>query len=359
MTVVRIAESAPCSRSSPRASIQIVIVHPDTRYLLYSSPTALLHSLCEVALAEMMLGVYGYQQPSQLECVHTPCSFLRELSDQLAANWVPVVAVQGSPIEPAELRQAAAAAGCADLAAFLWLQSLREAFHMQPREPDAQLVGDDRLSWTLRMITVKKPTVCHKGGCPAHVSLLQALQDMMEAWAQVIGDQGLISVELSAFGAAHFPQAAVCELYGAWRAFSAPLGARELPPREVLAAAAAAGLVPRPRSGLRFSRSGVSRFAYVTHQALLVALCWTRPCSQRSVLARRCQWGESLLFRAQKWCGSRSNAAWTLSHLDKVPLTIRGAGPDHLPALMHLQLTAAPSLQVCFSLPTGILSISF
>ena len=77
------------------------------------------------------------------------CSFLRELSDQLAANWVPVVAVQGSPSRPAELRHAAAAAGCANLAALLWLQSLREAFHMQPCEPDAQLplVSIDRSSW--------------------------------------------------------------------------------------------------------------------------------------------------------------------------------------------------------------------
>ena len=107
--------------------------------------------------------------------------------------------------------------------------------------------------------------VCHKGALPADVSLLQALPEMMEAWAQVVGDQGLISVELSAFGAAPFPQAAICELYGAWRAISVALGARELPPREVLAAAAAAGLVPRPGTGLRFSRLDVLHFAYVTH----------------------------------------------------------------------------------------------
>ena len=128
--------------------------------------------------------------------------------------------------------------------------------------------------------------VCHKGGNPADVSLLQALPEMMEAWGQVVGDQGLISVELSAFGAAHFPQAALCELYGAWRAISAPLGARELAPREVLAAAAAAGLVPRPGTGQRFSRSGVSRFAYVTHQVSLLASCWPHACGQPSSLAR-------------------------------------------------------------------------
>ena len=43
-----------------------------------------------------------------------------------------------------------------------------------------------------------------------------------------------------------------------------------------------------------------------------------------------------------------------MSHLDKVPLRIRGAGPEHLPAFMQLQLTAAPYLQVCFSLPLGV-----
>ena len=67
--------------------------------------------------------------------------------------------------------------------------------------------------------------------------------------------------------------------------------------------------------------------------------------------------GEASTF-ALKSGGRRSNAAWTMSHLDKVPLTIRGAGIDHLPAFMQLQLTAAPSLQVCFSLTTGVPSPS-
>ena len=94
-----------------------------------------------------------------------------------------------------------------------------------------------------------------------------------EGRAQVIGDQGLISVELSAFAAAHSPQAALRKLYGAWRDISAPLGPRELPPGEILAAVAAAGLVPRPGTGHRFSRSGVLRSARVMHIACLFALC--------------------------------------------------------------------------------------
>ena len=62
---------------------------------------------------------------------------------------------------------------------------------------------------------------------------------------------------------------------------------------------------------------------------------------------------KALTFALKKlW--NRSIAAWMTSHLDKMPLTIRGAGPEHLPALMRLQLTTAPSLQVFFSLRTGI-----
>ena len=75
----------------------------------------------------------------------------------------------------------------------------------------------------------------------------------MISWAQLTGDRyGLVTVDIPHLprGAA-FPAAALAPLLDAWRFL------RGQPPvlaSELLAAAARAGLVPRPDSSIRFSR---------------------------------------------------------------------------------------------------------
>ena len=83
--------------------------------------------------------------------------------------------------------------------------------------------------------------------------LKQALAAHLEAWAGLVGGRfGLVTVDVPCLPAGcAFPQTALSPLLDAWRAArgQALVGAPEL-----LAAAAAAGLLPRPGVGLRLSR---------------------------------------------------------------------------------------------------------
>jgi hypothetical protein len=74
------------------------------------------------------------------------------------------------------------------------------------------------------------------------------------SWALLVGDRyGLVTVDIPDLpaGGGGFPAAALSPLLRAWRALR---GQPAVSAAEILAAAARAGLVPRPDSSLRFSR---------------------------------------------------------------------------------------------------------
>ena len=83
--------------------------------------------------------------------------------------------------------------------------------------------------------------------------MVQELEAHLLGWAQLTGDRyGLVTVDLPHLprGAA-FPAAALAPLLDGWRALR---GQPAVTASELLAAAAKAGLVPRPDSSIRFSR---------------------------------------------------------------------------------------------------------
>ena len=86
--------------------------------------------------------------------------------------------------------------------------------------------------------------------------LLQAFLQWLHSWSNLVGEQGLISVDLSDGGKGQFPESSLSDLCLTWRQTFCQHPSKDLTPSVILAAAAAAGLVPRPSTGLRFSRSG-------------------------------------------------------------------------------------------------------
>ena len=91
------------------------------------------------------------------------------------------------------------------------------------------------------------------------ICTLQAFLQWLHSWSHLVGEQGLISVELSAGQSSSFPGAAVSDLWTMWRQVFCLQPCRDLTTPSILAAAAAAGLVPRPSTGLRFCRSPTSQ----------------------------------------------------------------------------------------------------
>lgn len=81
----------------------------------------------------------------------------------------------------------------------------------------------------------------------------QALAAHMKAWAGLVGGRfGLVTVDVPALPpGCTFPQAVLSPLLDAWRASR---GQALVQPAQLLSAAAAAGLLPRPGTGMRFSR---------------------------------------------------------------------------------------------------------
>ena len=97
----------------------------------------------------------------------------------------------------------------------------------------------------------------------------QALATHLAAWAGLVGGRfGLVTVDVPALPAGCvFPQAALCPLLDVWRAAR---GQALIEPAQLLAAAAAAGLLPRPGTGMRFSRSVVPQFSQRCRQGVIV-----------------------------------------------------------------------------------------
>lgn len=102
----------------------------------------------------------------------------------------------------------------------------------------------------------------------------QVVQETANAWAHLVGDQGIILTDLSGFGAAAFPEAPLGRLLQPW-AVTQRHPFHHPPPAALLTSLATAGLVPRPGTGLRFSRQ-------VVGQTTLL-LCRHSPVSAASV----------------------------------------------------------------------------
>lgn len=86
---------------------------------------------------------------------------------------------------------------------------------------------------------------------------MQAVSEWLSSWASLIGDQGLISVELVGDVEACFPEAQLSDVWRVWKLAAGGPGRhvlQNLTPAAIMAAAAAVGLVPRPGTGRRFSR---------------------------------------------------------------------------------------------------------
>ena len=131
--------------------------------------------------------------------------------------------------------------------------------------PDAPNVPRRRppgLPWHSRCLAARRaaPALLPGGAAArerprAHAALAraQALAAHLAAWAGLVGGRfGLVSVDVPALPAGCvFPQAVLSPLLDAWRTAR---GQALVQPAELLAAAAAAGLLPRPGTGMRFSR---------------------------------------------------------------------------------------------------------
>jgi len=135
-----------------------------------------------------------------------------------------------------------------------------------------------------------------------------------------------------------FPQAVLSPLLDAWRTAR---GQALIQPAELLAAAAAAGLLPRPGTGMRFSRCarGVAcRRATVAASALASARQLRAMARATGAAAAACLTLPARLGRAQ------NALMWT--HLIKVPLTVRAAAPSDTSALLRLQDASLSTLRV-------------
>lgn len=82
---------------------------------------------------------------------------------------------------------------------------------------------------------------------------MQELDAHVSSWSMLVGDRyGFVTVDIPDLAASSgFPAAALSPLLRAWRALR---GQPPVSAAQILAAAARAGLVPRPDSSLRFSR---------------------------------------------------------------------------------------------------------
>lgn len=93
-----------------------------------------------------------------------------------------------------------------------------------------------------------------KADATAQELSLQGLSLWLASWSNLIGEQGLISVEPWVEKTAAFPEAPLSEALQIWHLAICNSPGKLLSPSKVLAAAAVVGLVPRPGAGLTFSR---------------------------------------------------------------------------------------------------------
>lgn len=201
-----------------------------------------------------------------------PCSYLAGVSRGLDAAGVPHVAV--TTTDPAQVQAELDGATVAALDEFLWVGSLLETFHLiRHTYPGTDAQARPHLVLRQQCSSASEhPLACfqlpgHRAAVHAGLHkqrIAQALAAHLAAWAGLVGGRfGLVTVDVPALPAGcTFPQAALCPLLDVWRIAR---GQALVEPAQLLAAAAAAGLLPRPGTGMRFSRS-VAQHSWLSRQ---------------------------------------------------------------------------------------------
>ncbi|BDA51454.1 probable phthiocerol synthesis polyketide synthase type I PpsA at C-terminar half [Coccomyxa sp. Obi] len=189
----------------------------------------LLSSLYQAACSRAVEG-----QTCSLFVVHLHQSYLDEISERLTTEGVPHTTAVGTLDDVGAILSAARAAGIPDFEEHLWLGSLLETFYLMRHERRAT------------------------AGPAAVAQTPQGIEEELDAhaasWAKLVGDRyGLVTVDMPDLAPrAQFPATALNPLLRAWRSLR---GQPPVPAAAILSAAARAGLVPRPDSSIRFSRS--------------------------------------------------------------------------------------------------------
>ncbi|CAL8465602.1 g5138 [Coccomyxa elongata] len=259
----------------------------------------------------------GEGQTCSLFVVHLHQSYLEEVGERLTAEGVPHTTAVGTLDDVGAILAAAHAAGIPDFEEHLWLGSLLETFHLMRHERRAKGLaavaqtpqGIEEVSkisiyqehlWLGSLLETFHLMRNDERNAMSAAAIAQTPQGTGKeldahaaSWGALVGDRyGLVTVDMPDLApGVRFPATALSPLLRAWRSLR---GQPPVPAAAILSAAARAGLVPRPDSSIRFSRS---------------------------------------------------QAALMLTHLVKVPLTLRPAALTDVPALMQLQSNSGAAPQ--------------